>query len=355
MSMIIRATEAGQENYMPHQRFFWIRTRARRLVCCNNAIDLSGLVGYNEGTGLDFGLFLIVIFMELYGLSVLLNADLKFVYAASLFAIDLILAIFLHWPVGNINVTKRYIRLYDDFDPSVPWPLPRQTLFLAILTWIRRFIMALILLVAAVKVFTLYARLGTFDAQVLLVCITYLIVGVLHITVTGYFFAGIITELIDIMEHWNYGNHRTGPLAIQMPPQPFERSIRLRTPSSLMWTVIGRHIVVRSGIISDYLLRKGDIVAALLDGDALSTLINLNTSDHAAIEHALLQVSSPFVPIDGEHPGGVDYKLFTWGILTDNQILDISHTLNAGDCTFIIAQAIIHQMVTIMNLTPYNA
>jgi hypothetical protein len=177
------------------------------------SITLPGLFQTSHFTR-DTACFLATIVLELWGLNNFLRAgQVALLYVAFLFLLDIALAVLRHLPLGRVGELRN--RLVFERD-EVEREKARHSIRLRVL--VSNLFAVLIGGLAAFKVLSFSAVHPVVDGLTLGIMTSYAFVAILHITVTGYFLAGLVTDTSLRLDRSDYIRRKDqSPLAIRRP------------------------------------------------------------------------------------------------------------------------------------------
>jgi phosphate transport system substrate-binding protein len=228
----------------------------------------------------DTILFLIAIFLECYGLHNLrLVGDIQLMAAGGLFALDLVAA--LMWHCGQARRAELANRLAVTSDPAeraalkVRYPLT--------FTVVRILGAIAIVGLAVFKTLTFMSFTGgeTPLGTILLIAVTYGVVGLIHLLVTGFFLANLSFQIGMLIERRKTLRHE--PLSEAPNYVKGHRRHLFETVVKLEPTTLGKHELVflgdHSGIFAFDLRSWG----LLLDAELSEMILNQHTLEQKAI------------------------------------------------------------------------
>jgi phosphate transport system substrate-binding protein len=178
----------------------------RKSVRKFGSIELPGLFDVACGTR-DSLLFLIAIFLEIYGLyNLRLVGDIQLMAAAGLFALDIVAG--LMWHCGQSRRTELANRLAVTTDPAERAAL--KAAYPMSFTFVRLVGLLAIVGLAGFKMLTFISFAGgdTPLGVVLLIAVTYAVVGVIHVLISGYFLALAVFQIARLIEQLRNLRHK---------------------------------------------------------------------------------------------------------------------------------------------------
>lgn len=166
-------------------KHWWLYTRKSSTVCAG--VTLPGLFQTSQFFMDTLGFFG-ALTLELFGLYMLYSiGQIILFFTVSYFLADVILAISRHIPQGKICMLMNEIVISND--PKEIFVKIRRIRNRKIIQYV---LSIFIVGMASFKVFSFYAMIEALDPQVVIVCMSYLIVAYLHIKCTGYFLFEIL-------------------------------------------------------------------------------------------------------------------------------------------------------------------
>jgi len=320
MGFRIKQTEQCHENYIPpqkHMQRFWLGTKKHPYSIDN--LELPGLIDYNQDALPIVG-FTIGLTFEIVGLYLLFAAGLNWYSAVALGLVDILFAILRHFPVKKLSLLKNQVILLP---PGPPLQLAkRKVKNLKLLGW---FLSLPILAICGVKIIGFIGFVGGIDPKVLLVIVSYVIVAVIHLTLTGYFFWWMFAEISDYFAHnsykkaldvWGIENPGVFP---PFPPPLIGAPNEITSPSTsnpieipgleVPGYVVNRHILINNQLLD----AKGGLPKVLFRD------VGLEETRPALECTAKLNEFLAKKKIDKTYSANT-YILFSWGVLTDQHI-----------------------------------
>lgn len=283
-------------NFEPSRdtKYWWLYTR--KTSSLHAGVTLPGLFQTSQ-FNLDAAAFTVIVIGEIYGLyNLFIVAQISILYVIGLFLADLIFAICRHIPQGSI-CKKENLRVLTD-DPDKQARLHRQIVNLHRFSLI---FTLLILSIALFKIVSFYAlQGGVFDGITFAISLSYGIVGILHITSTGYF----LSELLVSFLVWR------------------DRNTFLSNIENSRFTVK----TTRKFYLKSHILLENDDVA----------------------QHRI------YLDTDGQtSENGYPQVMETWGVLTDNQLNDLIMQQKQAEQKRIVAiEGLRHQLDEILPSDP---
>ncbi|RLB27102.1 MAG: hypothetical protein DRG71_00475 [Deltaproteobacteria bacterium] len=329
MAFRIKLTEQCQENYHPSQRTmrrFWLGTKKGTYSC--GGVQFPGLVDYNEDLWPAIG-FTVGFFFEIIGLALLFQAGLDWRAAVALGLCDIIFAILRHRPVADL------CRLRNTLLLTAAGPAQN-----AIRTSIRKkktlvWILSIpIIIISLIKIVNFIGFIGGLDPTGLLVIVSYIIVAVIHLTLTGYFAWWLLGEIWDFMEHRGYkraidawGITNPGVFPPYPPPvigAPHEiAGPKMYGPITIPNLHVPGYVVGRHLLINNSLLQDGNAIPRefFRNFDSAGTGPAMRCT--AELNNIIAEKS-----VSSEDNTDTDtYTLFTYGVFTDNQLESLCNLL----------------------------
>ena len=331
MAFRLKPTEHCKENYIPSQRKirrFWLGTKKSGFSIGRQ--EFPGLIDYNEDLWPALG-FTVGLVSEVVGLYLLFQAGLDWRAAVALGVVDIFFAALRHMPVAKLCEYKNKLLVTPDGPPlsSVKKKIKRQKIYIYTLS-------IPILCICLIKILGFINFIGGIDPNGLLVIVSYVIVAIIHLTLTGYFFWWLPAEIGDYIDHKKYrdaidkwGEDHPGVFP-PYPPPVIGAECEIKTASGydpikidnlrVAGYVVGRHILINTKLLVDGRLPQ-ELYREFEQPDASEALYCT-----AEINKFL---SNKNESIDDND----EYTLFTWGILTDEQIknfcnlLPVSHSV----------------------------
>lgn len=251
----------------------YVRKQERTVV----GITLPGLFDISH-FGIDALLFVVVIALELWGLINLWMVGLPLISIPLAFLLDLTFAIGHHiFSMGKTCVLKNRIVVAElviretlKSDNELEITSETQRLQQQYRNQIRRrkffagVFAILIFALSALKIVGFYGMHEAFDVFTLAVLVSYVIVAILHVKVTGYFIFALLAEWFLRKDKGRYVRQGTGKLPSGQP----NRISFIRTPNQLTeYSVAGGHGIYK--VEDGYELRTHGI----LTDDQLNSLV----------------------------------------------------------------------------------
>jgi hypothetical protein len=148
----------------------------------------------------DTFLFFILLALETWGLyNFLIAGKVNILYIVVLFVIDVVLAVIRHSPVGRICELQNRLVYQDDAVQAAEYRrlIGHRQFFSLVISM-------LIILLAAGKMAGFYAVVGEINGLTIGVLVSYLLVALLQILVTGYFTAQLMTDFSLWLDRRSY-------------------------------------------------------------------------------------------------------------------------------------------------------
>lgn len=351
MAFDLRRTEMCLENYEPPlatRNLLWKHTKKQSYVC--GAIQAPGLLDYDNVLS-SLLCFMVVLFFEFLGLSVLILAGMNQYFVISLGLIDLLFAILQHLPAGrilelkNLHCLAKFMNLYGC--PEAPPPRWTKSTSRRVFLWqVLRGVLALpIILVGVIRIMSYYSLMGAMTPQVFLLSVICLIIAMIHIFRTGYFIYWLFAEIADFFQYRSYKSYLekklSGAPGVVVPHEIVRyRAHNFTYPSKeFEWRIIDRHVLIAADLLYLFLDKLPPAPAPWPCNTELNDILNNLCSMNGP--------RSVYLP-QRKPTGPYGYVLLTWGILTDWQVEQSYKALNAHPG--IIIEAIRHQIINIMSI-----
>jgi len=281
----------------PKKLWTYVRKEKRTV----SGVTLPGLFGIRY-FGFDAPMFVLIVVLELWGLANLLYVgQFQIIYMAGAFLADFVFAIFHHvFSMGKTCVLENKIVIAhllareavcgkktawvkpEDKEKAIDGEAKRlEKEFRRTVTF--RKVMAQvfaisIFLLAAAKVFLFYGLQDSFDGLTVTILLSYIIVAILHVKVTGYFFFAVLAQIFLWIDEHRF--IKGGQFALE-PNVPNWRGI-IKTDAELTELRVGEHAIVNTQTGQYAFLTHG-----MLTDDELSGLIRDQRSDRAKRDVAL--------------------------------------------------------------------
>lgn len=350
MAFRIKPTEQCQENYQPSQRAirrFWLGTKKRSYSIGGS--EFPGLIDYNEDLWPVIA-FTVGLFFEIVGLILLFRVGLDWRAAVALGLTDIFFAILRHFPRSKICELKNVLMVSPAGPPQAA--IQRRINRYRLLEWL---LSVPIILIALIKIVNFIGFRGGLDPSGLLVIISYVIVAVIHLTATGYFVWWLGAELCDVFEHRSYkrvldewGTKNPGVFPPYPPPiigAPHEIHGPQRYGPIVIRNLVTRgYVVDRHVLINDGLLQQGglpqDFFRRFDQSDAHASLkCTAALNDFLSARHSDSGLVS-------------SYTLFTYGLLTDEQVRRFCSLLPISDPILLqsVAKELLRHQLSIVGI-----
>lgn len=349
MSLRIKKTELCEENYMPGKDVLRTMLGTKKHTYVVGEQEFPGLIDYNDNPW-PILWFSVAVILEFIGLGVLMGAGLVWFAAFALFAIDLALAFARHLPVGKILHQKNILTLTnpgahkDEVQKRIGWySLLAKLASLGIVA------------IALTKIIGFFAFVGTFNAMVLFIIATYLIVAIIHLTYTGYFIWWFAVEWRDWLGHgeyckvlkaWQIKNRHVQGVPCVGAPHEIKGVVR-STPVTIEGLYVWGYVVDRHVLINNELL---DNVGNLPDN-----LFHDFPKDAQGVQPTMGCTGKINEYINGNqgNPKSCEYTLFTWGLFTDDEVRKFANFVpsNQKQRKELALHLVEHQLINVLGLS----
>lgn len=349
MALRVKKTEQCEENYEPSEYVLRIILGTRKLPYVVGEQEFPGLIDTNDNPWPTLWFSLAVV-LEAMGLAVLVLAGLVWFAAVALFAIDLALAFARHLPMGKILHQENILVLTS---PGATRDLMRKKIrnynILAQLASLG------IVAIALAKILGFYAFVGEVNPMTLLIIVTYVLVAIIHLTFTGYFIWWFGVEWRDWLGYGEYRKaltdwqiaHRnvTGVPCIGAPHEI--PGVLRSTAIAIEGLVVPGYVVDRHLLINNDLLDPdGNLAGELFQDFGAGAGAVRPTMECTGVINGYLMKNSGMVKND-------TYTLFTWGILTDDQLRKFCNMIPSSmeQRTMLAWRLLQHQLSDILGLS----